>query len=107
MSDSAGSAGRVLRLTFMAMAVMSGPLVGMDALGQPGRSNIQPTLRVIRVESAKDGPTTVVIEGNGALPEPSSGAPLNPPRIYLDFSNVLSSATVQRVAPNPDRKSVV
>ena len=43
----------------------------------------------------------MVIEGNGALPEPASEALLNPPRIYLDFSDVLSNATVQPVVPNP------
>jgi hypothetical protein len=43
----------------------------------------------------------VVIEGSGALPEPASGALLNPARIYLDLSDVLSNATVQPVVPNP------
>ena len=80
---------------------MSGTLADTDAFEQPGRSNVQVTLRGIRVESTTAGPTTVVIEGNGPLPEPASGASLNPPRIYLDFSDVVSNASVQAVAPNP------
>jgi hypothetical protein len=38
----------------------------------------------------------VVVESNGGpLPEPESGAPLNPPRIYLDFAGVLAATVVQ------------
>ena len=36
------------------------------------------------------------MESNGVpLPEPESGAPLNPPRIYLDFAGVLATTVVQ------------
>ena len=117
MSDSAGPAKCVLRVTFIAIGLMSSTLADTATFGQSAipraarsqeptassqpRTNVQLTLRGIRVESTTGGSTTVVIEGNGALPEPMSGAPLNPPRIYLDFNDVLSNATVQSVAPNP------
>jgi hypothetical protein len=38
----------------------------------------------------------VLVESTGGpLPEPESGAPVNPPRIYLDFAEVLANSVVQ------------
>lgn len=38
----------------------------------------------------------MVVESNGGpLPEPESGAPLNPPRIFLDFAGVLAASILQ------------
>ena len=62
-----------------------------------------PVLRLsdVRVEPTdQNGVTRVVIEATGALPEPSSGIALNPPRIYLDFVDVLPLRSVEPVSPN-------
>jgi len=62
-----------------------------------------PALRLsdVRVEPIdQNGVTRVVIEANGALPEPTSGIALNPPRIYLDFIDVLPLRTFEPVSPN-------
>jgi hypothetical protein len=62
----------------------------------------QNALRSVRVEPAnQDGTTRVIIEGNGPLPDPGSGAPVKPPRIYLDFTDVLPPRDIEPVSPNP------
>ena len=59
------------------------------------------SLRSVRVEpTEQSGGTRVVIEANGALSEPTSGTAFNPPRIYLDFIDVLPLRTVEPVSPN-------
>jgi AMIN domain len=58
-------------------------------------------LRSVRVEPTDgNGETRVVIEANGALPEPTNGTALSPPRIYLDFINVFPLRTVEPLSPN-------
>jgi hypothetical protein len=60
------------------------------------------SLRSVRVEPAtQDGTTRVVIDASGALPEPASGTAIRPPRIYVDFTDVLPIQTVEPVSPNP------
>jgi hypothetical protein len=55
----------------------------------------------VRVEPLdQNGVTSVIIEANGELPEPSSGIARNPPRIYLDFVDVLPLRSVEPVLPN-------
>jgi len=66
-------------------------------------SDVRVELRLshVRVEPTDQNRVTrVVIEANGALPEPTSGLALNPPRIYLDFIGVLPLRTVEPVSPN-------
>lgn len=54
------------------------------------------SLRSIRVESdTSDGTSKVVIEANGGLPEPTSEALVDPPRIYLDFTDTLAPRTLE------------
>src|SRR6476646_11984777 len=54
------------------------------------------SLRSIRVESdSQDGMSKVVIEANGVLPEPTSEALVDPPRIYLDFTDTLPPRTLE------------
>ena len=60
------------------------------------------TIRSVRVELPDQAEVAaIVIEANGALPEPASGRASDPPRIYLDFPDVLPLRVVQPVAPNP------
>lgn len=60
------------------------------------------SIRAVRVEPPDQaGTTVVVIEASGALPEPASGRASDPPRIYLDFPDVLPLRVVEPVSPNP------
>jgi hypothetical protein len=74
----------------------------LPAASSSSRKITQSALRSVRVEPAnQEGATRVVIEGNGPLPEPASGAPVKPPRIFLDFTDVLPPGAVDPVSPNP------
>ena len=54
-------------------------------------------LRSIRVApTAGGGATTVVLEADGPLPEPTSEALDGPPRVYLDLKDVTPAATLAR-----------
>jgi hypothetical protein len=60
------------------------------------------SLRSVRVEPpGPDGTTRVIIEANGMLPESRGEALANPPRIYLDFMEVVPPRTIDAVSPNP------
>ncbi len=49
-----------------------------------------PHLQTVRIVSSADGPTTVVMEGDGPLPTPTVGVvEEGSPRIFFDFSGVL------------------
>jgi AMIN domain-containing protein len=61
---------------------------------------IQVTLRAVTVARSADG-ATVVVEANGPLPQPASGSADSPPRIYLDFTDVMPGQTVPATAENP------
>ena len=68
-----------------------------SAAGQSTPRSPSSAVRSVRLDKASPpGTATVVVESNGGpLPEPESGAPLNPPRIYLDFAGVLATTVVQ------------
>ena len=60
------------------------------------------SLRSVRVELPdQPGTAVVVIDAAGALPEPTSGRASDPPRIYLDFPDVLPLRVVEPVTSNP------
>jgi len=88
-----------------AIAVSVGICSVVSAAGLPptgGSHTSSVSLRSVRVEPAtQDGTTRVVIDANGTLPEPASGTALRPPRIYVDFTDVLPFQTVEPVSPNP------
>jgi hypothetical protein len=58
------------------------------------------TIRSVTVTPSKDG-ATVVIEASGPLAQPSSGLANDPPRIYIDFIDVLPGQPIQPVSENP------
>jgi len=72
----------------------------MPVAASPEQSagRVPATLRAVSVVPSTDG-VTVVIEASAPLPEPSSGSALSPPRIYLDFTDVLPGQTVPVAAP--------
>ena len=95
------------RLVVVALGLMIGVSSAIDAFGQSGRGPVQPVIRSVRTEAGKDGSTTVVIQATGALPEPSAGtAATPPPRIYLDFTDVLPDLNLQAVSPTAVVKAV-
>ena len=88
----------------MAIAVSVGicSVVSAAELPRKGGSHTSSvSLRSVRVEPAtQDGTIRVVIDARGALPEPESGTAIRPPRIYVDFTDVLPLQTVEPVSPN-------
>ena len=95
------------RLVVVALGLMIGVSSAIDTFGQSGRGPVQPVIRSVRTEAGKDGSTTVVIQATGALPEPSAGtAATPPPRIYLDFTDVLPDLNLQAVSPTAVVKAV-
>ena len=71
-----------------------------DPSDQPAGRQVWRTIRAVTVGTSKDG-VAVVIEANGPLMQPSSGLANNPPRIYLDFADVLPGQPIQPVSDNP------
>ncbi len=64
-----------------------------------GQAQARVSLRSVRFEPGDPpGPMSVVIEATGPLPEPASGSALNPPRIYLDFTDVWPIRLTEAVA---------
>ena len=82
---------------FGCYAIIVWVAVSGSAAGQSTPGTPSPAIRSVRLNTASPpGTATVVVESNGGpLPEPESGAPLNPPRIYLDFAGVLATTVVQ------------
>lgn len=86
---------------FRLRAERSGGLAAALAEAASRKVDSLVSLRSVRVEPTdQSGETRVVIQANGALPEPTSGTAFNPPRIYLDFIDVLPLRTVESVPPN-------
>src|SRR4029453_14925749 len=71
-----------------------------DSPGQTAAKRTEIALRAITV-SASGESATVVIEASGPLSPPSSGFASNPPRIYIDFTDVLPGQPLQPAPPNP------
>jgi len=82
---------------FCCYAIVVWVAVSGSAAGQSTPGTPSSAIRSVRLDTATSpGTVTVVVESNGGpLPEPESGAPLNPPRIYLDFAGVLATTVVQ------------
>jgi hypothetical protein len=67
------------------------PVVVLLLLAAPSTPLASGTvLRAVRVASAA-GTTTVILEADGPLPSPTVGVLENPPRIYLDFLDVMTA----------------
>jgi hypothetical protein len=82
---------------FCCYAIIVSVAVSGSAAGQSTQKPPSSAIRSVRLDTASPpGTATVVVESTGGpLPEPDSGAPLNPPRIYLDFAGVLATTVVQ------------
>ncbi len=92
---------RALLATLVLVALSQTWLV-TDASGQAARKAAQPSLRTVRLSQVENDVATVVVESSGALPEPVSGVSTSPPpRVYLDFTDVLPTSDIGPVAPNP------
>jgi hypothetical protein len=97
---------RVSRIAVVALGLSIGLCVD-NTFGGAARGPVPSVIRSVRAEAGKDGSTTVVIEGTGPLPEPSGGvAATPPPRIYLDFTDVLPDLNLQPVSPTALVKAV-
>ena len=95
------------RLAVVTLGVMTVLRSAEPTFGQSARGPVPSVIRSVRTETAKDGSTTIVVEATAALPEPSAGvAATPPPRIYLDFTDVLPELNLQPVAPTDTVKAV-
>lgn len=92
-----------LAILLLVMATLLG--VAADSSGQTTGKRAVSTLRSITTTPMRDG-VSVAIEGNGALPTPSSGVANNPPRVYLDLNDVLPGEVSLSVVPSPLVKRV-
>ncbi len=86
--------------TIVPIAVACATAFASDSSGQTAGRQVWTTLRAVTVAASKDG-VAVVIEASGPLVQPSSGLANNPPRIYIDFADVLPGQAIQSVPENP------
>jgi len=86
--------------TIVPIAVACATVFASDSSDQTAGRQVWRTLRAVTVATSKDG-VAVVIEANGPLVQPSSGSAINPPRIYIDFADVLPGQPVEPVPENP------
>jgi hypothetical protein len=85
--------GSIIAAVVLGLAMTLG---GVDDTDAKARGFAQSAIRAIRTEAGQDGSTIVIVEATGPLPAPSSGvAETPPPRIYLDFTEVLSDPNLQ------------
>ena len=82
----------------VSLAVATVAAFAADSASQTAERRIATKLR--RVTVSPDG-VSVVIEASGALAAPSSGFADSPPRIYIDFGDVLPGEPIQPVPENP------
>jgi hypothetical protein len=74
------------------LAALGLALVTLAVFPFPAQGQPQPvTIKAIRLSPSPAGPV-VTIEADGALPEPIVGEVDGPPRVFLDFPGVLTSA---------------
>ncbi len=82
--------------TLAAIAMLCAVTARVEGAAQDAQDATVPTLRTVRlVAEASGGATTVVLEANGPLPAPLTGALDGPPRIYLDLNGVRPGPAVR------------
>jgi len=82
--------------TLAALAVLCAVTARVEGSAQDAPAGAGTALRTIRVVTeASGGATTVVLEADGPLPEPTTGAVDGPPRIYLDLKDVRPGSVVR------------
>ena len=83
--------------TLGVIAMLCGVIAG---LAQDAQTGAVPMLRAVRVDAeASGGATTVILEADGPLPAPLSGAVDGPARIYLDLNGVRPGPAVRLAEP--------
>jgi hypothetical protein len=91
------TARRSLVALVIAATLFLGDVGYAGLFAQEMRGPGETVLRLIRVvASDADGPTSVVLEADGPLPDPTSDLIDGPPRVYLDLQGVTMSPTVTR-----------
>jgi hypothetical protein len=87
--------------TVAAIAMLCVVTADVEGFAQDAQTVPVPTLRAVRVDAgASGGSTTVILEADGPLPAPLSGALDGPPRIYLDLNGVRPATAVRLAEPN-------
>ena len=82
--------------TLAAIAMLCAVTARVEGSAQDAQGGAVPVLRTIRVVAEASGETTtVVLEANGPLPAPLTGALDGPPRIYLDLNGVRPGPAVR------------
>ena len=70
-------------------------MASLELSAQQSGRQAGPVLRTIRlIPAGPNGPTTVILEADGPLPEPVSDAIDGPPRVYLDLNGVTHSESI-------------
>src|SRR5258706_16384516 len=81
--------------TVAAMAMVCMVTAYVEGFAQDAQIPV-PILRAVRVDAgASGGATAVILEADGPLPVPVSGALDGPPRIYLDLNGVRPGTAVR------------
>jgi AMIN domain-containing protein len=85
--------------TVAAIAMLCMVTAYVEGFAQDAQTPV-PILRAVRVDAgASGGATTVILEADGPLPVPVSGALDGPPRIYLDLNGVRPGTAVRLAEP--------
>jgi hypothetical protein len=91
---------RACRGTLAAIAILCGVTARVQGVAQDAQTGAVPMLRAVRVVAEPSGgSTTVILEADGPLPVPLSGAVDGPPRIYLDLNGVRPGTAVRLAEP--------
>src|SRR5437867_1347300 len=86
--------------TLAAIAMLCAVTARVEGFAQDAQDGAVPVLRAVRVVTeASGGATTVILEADGQLPVPLTGAPDGPPRIYLDLNGVRPGPAVRLAEP--------
>jgi hypothetical protein len=75
-------------VTLAAAVILCAVTARVGGSAQGARDGAGTKLRTIRAVAESGGMTTVILEADGPLPEPLTGALDGPPRIYLDLTGV-------------------
>src|SRR5690349_13270167 len=91
----------------VALGVLTALISAEHLFAQSARNTVPAVIRSVQVEAGPAGATTIIVQATSALQEPSSGvAATPPPRIYLDFTDVLPDLNLQPVVPTGAVKAI-
>jgi hypothetical protein len=76
--------------------------LGMHATARAQGAAVPAALQSIRVMPSVDGgPSTVILEANGPLPDPAGDSLAGPPRVFVDLPGVVAAPTLTRTGRDP------